>query len=85
MDHRPSTALRRASARAALAISLGLALAGCGGVSERPDDRPTMYFDIGDSWTTTKRQVRFYDCRSGSMVCTGPVSSLDVAYQCRCD
>ena len=85
MDYRRSTALRRAVACAALAISLGPALAGCGGVSERPDDRPTIYFDIGDTWTTTKRQVRFYDCRTGSMVCTGPASSLDVKYQCRCE
>ncbi|HEX7237006.1 MAG TPA: hypothetical protein VF405_08605 [Gammaproteobacteria bacterium] len=80
MDHRRS-ALRRATASTVLAI----ALAGCSGVAERPDDRPTIYFDLGDSWTTTKRQVRFYDCRSGSMVCEGPVSSLDVTYHCRCD
>jgi hypothetical protein len=81
MDYRRSTVLRRAFACATLAI----ALAGCRGLAERPADRPTMYFDIGNAWTTTKRQVRFYDCRSGSMVCTGPASYLDVAYQCRCE
>ena len=84
MDYRHSTVLRRASACAALA-ALALALAGCGGLSERPVDRPTMYFDIGDAWTTTKRQVRFYDCRTGAMVCSGPASYLDVNYRCRCE
>jgi hypothetical protein len=85
MDYRRPTVLRPAAACAALAIVLAPALAGCGGLSDRPDDRPTMYFDLGDVWKTTKRQVRFYDCRTGSMVCTGPASSLDVEYQCRCD
>ena len=66
-------------------VLLALALAGCGGLSERPADRPTMYYDMGDAWTTTKRQVRFYDCRSGAMVCTGSASYLDIDYQCRCE
>jgi hypothetical protein len=85
MDHRYSTVLRRAFARAALAIAFGLALAGCGSQLERPADRPTMYYDLGDAWTTTKRQVRFYDCRTGAMVCSGSASYLDVKYQCRCE
>ena len=84
MDYRHLTVLRRASACAALAI-IALALAGCGGQLERPDDRPTMYYDLGDAWTTTKRQVRFYDCRTGALVCSGPASYLDVNYQCRCE
>jgi len=81
MDYRRGTVLRRAFACATLAI----ALAGCASPSERPADRPTMYYDMGDEWTTTKRQVRFYDCRSGAMVCTGSASYLDVDYQCRCE
>ena len=81
MDYRRGTVLRRAFACTTLAI----ALAGCAGPSERPADRPTMYYDMGDEWTTTKRQVRFYDCRSGAMVCTGSASYLDVDYQCRCE
>jgi hypothetical protein len=87
MDFRHSTALRRASACAAVAIALvmALALGGCASQSERPVDRPTMYYDLGDAWTTTKRQVRFYDCRTGAMVCSGPASYLDVNYQCRCE
>ena len=87
MDYRRSTALRRVSARATLAIvpALALALAGCASQSDRVDDRPTMYYDLGDAWTTTKRQVRFYDCRTGSMVCSGPASYLDVNYRCRCE
>ena len=85
MRYRPSAVPSRACACAALAISLGLALAGCGGLHEYPDDRPTMYFDVGDMWKTTRRQVRFYDCRTGSMVCTGAASYLDVKYQCRCE
>ena len=84
MDYRHLTVLRRASACAALAI-IALALAGCGGQLERPVDRPTMYYDLGDAWTTTKRQVRFYDCRTGALVCSGPASYLDVNYQCRCE
>jgi hypothetical protein len=84
MDYRHLTVLRRASACAALAI-IALALAGCGGQLERPVDRPTMYYDLGDAWTTTKRQVRFYDCRTGAMVCSGSASYLDVNYQCRCE
>ena len=84
MDYRHLTVLRRASACAALAI-IALALAGCGGQLERPVDRPTMYYDLGDAWTTTKRQVRFYDCRTGAMVCSGPASYLDVNYRCRCE
>jgi hypothetical protein len=75
-----STVHRRLSACATLAI----ALAGCGGAPERPVET-TIYFDIGDAWTTTKRRVRLYDCRTGAMVCTGPASYLDVAYQCRCE
>ena len=81
MDYRHSTVLWRAVACAPLAI----ALAGCSGLADRPPDRPTMYYDLGDAWTTTKRQVRFYDCRSGAMVCSGSASYLDVAYQCRCE
>jgi hypothetical protein len=81
MDFYPSTVLSRAFACTTLAV----ALAGCAGASERPPDRPTMYYDLGDEWTTTKRQVRFYDCRSGALVCTGPASYLDVGYRCRCE
>ena len=85
MDYRRSTVLRRASAGATFAM----ALAACSGLSERTDDRPaerpTIYFDVGDAWTTTKRQVRFYDCRTGSMVCTGPASYLDANYRCTCE
>jgi hypothetical protein len=66
-------------------VVVALALGGCGGLSERPVDRPTMYYDLGDAWTTTKRQVRFYDCRTGAMVCSGSASYLDVKYQCRCE
>lgn len=85
MDYRRSTVLRRASACAGLAIALAPALAGCASQSERPVDRPTMYYDLGDAWTTTKRQVRFYDCRTGAMVCTGPASYVDTNYRCRCE
>jgi hypothetical protein len=85
MDYRRSTILRRTAACAALAISLGPALAGCVSQSERPDDRPTIYYDLGQAWTTTKRQVRFYGCRTGSMVCSGPASYVDTKYQCRCE
>jgi len=84
MDNRRGTVLRRACARATLAISLVLALAGCGGLAERPAEGPTIYYDLGDEWTTTKSRVRLYDCRTGSMVCTGPASYLNVDYQCRC-
>ena len=82
MEYRRSTALHPAFACAALAIVLG----GCRGLasSERPAE-PIIYYDVGDEWTTTKRRVRLYDCRTGSMVCTGPASYLDVAYQCRCE
>ena len=85
MDYSRPTVLRRACACAALAIALTLVLAGCGSQSERVVDRPTMYYDLGDAWTTTKRQVRFYDCRTGAMVCSGSASYLDVKYQCRCE
>jgi len=85
MNFRHSTALRRAPACAALAIGLTPALAGCAGQSERPVARPTMYYDLGDAWTTPKRQARFYDCRTGAMVCTGPASYLDTIYRCRCE
>jgi len=44
-----------------------------------------MYFDIGQSWTTTKRQLRFYDCRTGSMLCDGAAGYLDSKFQCRCE
>ena len=81
MDYRRSPALRRAFACAALVM----ALAACGSQVERPPDRPTMYFDIGQSWTTTKRQVRFYDCRTGSMLCDGAAGYLDSKFQCRCE
>ena len=84
MDYRRSS-LRRVSTSAAIAVSVGLALTGCGGLSERPDDRPTMYYDLGQAWTTTKRQVRFYDCRTGSMICTGAAGYVDSKYQCRCE
>ena len=85
MDYRRATVLRRLSACAAFTSALAVALAGCSSQSERPVDRPTMYYDLGDAWTTTKRQVRFYDCRTGSMVCSGSASYLDVKYQCRCE
>ena len=87
MDYLHTTVLRRAGAYAAfaLAVALGLPLVGCSSQSERPVDRPTMYYDLGDAWTTTKRQVRFYDCRTGAMVCSGSASYLDVKYQCRCE
>ena len=82
MDYRRSPSLRRAFACAAVAT----ALVGCSGLAEeRVPDRLTMYYDLGDAWTTTKRQVRFYDCRTGSMLCSGPASYLDVKYQCRCE
>ena len=81
MNHRRSTVRRPASACAILAI----ALAGCGGLTERPAEVPPIYYNLGDAWTTTKRRVRFYDCRSGAMVCEGPASYLDVAYRCRCE
>ena len=85
MDYCHSTLLRRGSACAALGIAIALGQAGCGGMSEGPVDRPTMYYDLGDAWTTTKRQVRFYDCRTGSMICEGAASYLDVNYRCRCE
>ena len=89
MDYRRVTVLPRAFTCATLAIFFALALAGCSGQSERTDDRPadrpTIFFDIGNAWTTTKRQVRFYDCRTGSMVCEGPASYLDANYRCRCE
>ena len=85
MDYRRSTLLRRACACAAFAVAVAAGLAGCSSQSERPVDRPTMYYDLGQSWTTTKRQVRFYDCRTGAMVCLGPASYLDTNYRCRCE
>lgn len=81
MKHRRSPFHRPLLACAILAV----ALAGCGSQVERDPDRPTIYFDVGQSWTTTKRQVRFYDCRTGSMVCDGAASYLDTKYQCRCE
>ena len=81
MDYRRSTILCRLIA----GVNLAMALAACAGQADLPPDRPTMYYDLGDAWTTTKRQVRFYDCRSGSMMCTGPASYLDVSYRCRCE
>ena len=81
MDYRRSTVCRRALACALLAI----ALAGCGALTERPAEVPSIYYSLGDAWTTTKRRVRLYDCRSGAMVCEGPASYLDVAYRCRCE
>ena len=81
MDYRRSIVIRRAVAGATLAM----ALAGCASQADLPPDRPTMYYDLGDAWTTTKRQVRFYDCRTGSMICSGPASYVDVNYRCRCE
>lgn len=81
MKHRRSPFHRPLFAYATLAV----AMAGCGSQVERAPDRPTIYFDVGQSWTTTKRQVRFYDCRTGSMVCDGAASYLDTKYRCRCE
>jgi hypothetical protein len=81
MNYSRSTARRRAFGCATLAI----ALAGCGGLPERPPDDLVIYYEMGDAWTTTKRRVRLYACRNSAMVCTGPASYLDVEYQCRCE
>lgn len=82
MNYRRVTVRRRVIACATLAA----ALAGCSAQSARPADSPALYYyDLGDTWTTRKRRVHLYDCRSGDMVCTGPASYLDVTYRCSCE
>ena len=81
MNHRRAT-IRRAFASATLAILL----AGCSARPARPvDDSPIAYYEIGDTWKTLKRSVHLYQCRSGSMVCEGPASYVNVMYRCRCE
>jgi hypothetical protein len=75
------TARRRAFACACLATIM----AGCSAQSRSSDDPPPIYYDLGDAWKTPKRSVRLYDCRTGSMVCTGPASYLNVTLECRCE
>ena len=75
------TARRRAFACACLAMTM----AGCSAQATSSDDPPLIYYDLGDVWKTPKRSVRRYDCRTGSMVCTGPASYLNVTLECRCD
>ena len=75
------TARRQAFACAGLAMTL----AGCSAQSRSSDDPPLIYYDVGDVWKTPKRDVHLYECRSGSMVCTGPASYLNVTLECRCD
>ncbi len=82
MNYRRVTIRRQVLAYATLAIGL----AGCSALPGRPADLPALYYyDIGDAWTTRKRRVHLYQCRSGALVCTGPASYLDVMYSCRCD
>lgn len=81
MDYRHVPRRRRAFARAGLA----LALAGCSAYSAPLPDRPVIYYDLGASWTTTKREVHLYGCRRGVKVCTGEPSRLDVTYHCHCE
>jgi hypothetical protein len=76
------TTHRRAFVCAAIALALG----GCSTRPARPADIPALYYyDLGDTWKTRKRRVHLYACRSGSMVCTGPASYLDVMYDCGCE
>jgi hypothetical protein len=70
---------------ALVCATLAMALAACGPLAARPADTRVIYYNLGDAWTTTKRRVRFYDCRSGAMVCRGPASYLDVTFHCRCE
>jgi hypothetical protein len=81
MNHGHVTARRKALACASLAMTL----AGCSGLPAPPADAPTIYYNLGDAWTTPKRSVHLYGCRSGAMVCTGPASYLNVTYDCRCE
>ena len=82
MNYRRVTVRPRAFACAILA----LALAGCSGQPGRPAGGEALYYyELGDAWTTSKRRVRLYQCRSGGLVCTGPASYLDVTYHCRCE
>ena len=74
------TARRRVFACACLAVGL----AGCS-AQAASEDPPLIYHDLGDVWKTPKRDVRLYDCRTGSMVCTGPASYLNVTLECRCE
>jgi hypothetical protein len=73
--------------RPALAcVTLAVALAGCTAGTARRTDIPALYYyDLGDSWTTRKRRVDLYACRSGTKVCTGPASYLDVTFHCGCE
>jgi hypothetical protein len=81
MNYRRVAVLRRAAC-----ATLALALAGCNALATRPADRPALYYyDLGEAWTTRKRRVHLYQCRSGALVCTGPASYLDVMYRCGCE
>jgi hypothetical protein len=75
------TARRRAFVCAGLAMTL----AGCSTQSTWSDEPPLIYYDVGDAWKTPKRSVQLYECRNGSMVCTGPASYLNVTLECRCE
>jgi hypothetical protein len=72
--------------QAFVCAALAIALAGCSVGTARSADRPALYsYDLGEAWTTRKRRVHLYQCRTGSKVCRGPASYLDVLFQCRCE
>ena len=75
------TACRQVFACAGLAMTL----AGCSAQATSSADPPLIYYDVGDVWKTPKRSVHLYECRNGSMVCTGPASYLNVTLECRCE
>lgn len=82
MNHSRVTIRRRALA----SVTLAIVLAGCSARPARPaDDYPIAYYNIGDTWQALKRSVHLYQCRSGSKVCEGPASYVNVMYRCRCE